>query len=782
MSVEKPIAIRWTYACNDVRFARKDNPSAWVTTDQVNGAMFMSYPVFEFIPGTAEKEPRRYGDMVFDIDTGDRAVSDAIAIIAHFEGVYGVEPDQWRIYLSGKKGVHLELADSILGTEQGHVMLPMGYKRLAKDVEGALNITLDTSMYNRGTGKPYRQPNVMRDTGTCKRQIEHEALFEITTEEEYRAACSSPGGTWQPANTERNALLAAKLEQYISEAEEHQEKLSSNPPLTDDEVDRLALNRPACVSFLANVQDAQGTGATYNDVAIQLTAYAVSAKVSEQDFINGCHPFIFNYPSSSLKTPQMREDNCRARFRTMSAHEYQFSCGGILALRFKGFSCDDCKCKTVRPLGSVVTAEDTDAVSISLDLPEHIANPGGLISLGMQGLVKAGSPSIPQFALPVVMSVLANALAGKIIYNRVWPNIYNVKVGTTSLGKSDTDDIMRTAMGEYVLDHQFYGPTGFASGPALMRSMVDNPMVLVTLDECTNLFKRYMHSDPISDGIRDTLLELYSNSGGRIRRVYSDSKKSIDVERPCVSLIGNATGVVFDAIKSEDFDTGTMQRFDFWAYDGPALERDDGEVDFTMINQFAEAVAKIYASTPPIDGNLAMSSRIPLNIGADDQCKQALKAWSKQIIAEANAASGDGEKGIVSRKYNLAIKYALIHMASSRPVESLYEPMTCADLHYGQDVATMLARWKIETLTQRVSQGEFHRQCQDFKAAIISAIKNGKRPTFKVLAHRRPALKNWRMKDSHEVISVLEKRGEIVLDESKRPTAYYLVKSSSPDC
>ena len=403
-------------------------------------------------------------------------------------------------------------------------------------------------------------------------------------------------------------------------------------------------------------------------------------------------------------------------------------------------------------------------------------NPGGLISLGVEGLRKAGAPDIPQFALPVVLGVIANAISGKMVIDRVWPNVYNIKIGSTSLGKTDTDKIMRAAMSEYVLDREFYGPTGFASGPALMRSLIDAPKMLLTLDECTGLFKRYQHSDPITDGIRDTLLEIYSNSGGVIRRVYSDSKKTIEVQYPCVSLIGNATPVVFDAIRAEDFDTGTMQRFDFWCYDGPALERAEADIDCTLINQFAESVGNIYRSSPPVDGNMAALMRVPHCMEASVECREMIRAWSKKIIAEANAETSDGAKGIVSRKYHLALKYALVHAASARPVEELYAPLQAIDFSYGKAVAEMLGSWKLNTLTGKVSQGDFHRQCEDFKAAILSAMKNGKRPTFKALANRRPALKNWRMRDSQEVIAVLEKRGEIVLDESKKPTAYYLAR------
>ena len=102
--------------------------------------------------------------------------------------------------------------------------------------------------------------------------------------------------------------------------------------------------------------------------------------------------------------------------------------------------------------------------------------------------------------------------------------------------------------------------------------------------------------------------------------------------------------------------------------------------------------------------------------------------------------------------------------------------MVLADIEYGINVAQMLCSWKL-TLGDRISMGEFHKRCEIFKDAIRAVMRmNGGtvRPTFRVMANRRPALKNWRQKESEDVIRVLEKRGEIILDDSKRITAYFL--------
>lgn len=79
----------------------------------------------------------------------------------------------------------------------------------------------------------------------------------------------------------------------------------------------------------------------------------------------------------------------------------------------------------------------------------------------------------------------------------------------------------------------------------------------------------------------------------------------------------------------------------------------------------------------------------------------------------------------------------------------------------------------------RVSVGEFDRMCKTFVKAIDAARRINKRPTFNALRARRIGMREWRTKDSKEVIGILEKRGDIVVDESKKTTAYFRPKKGT---
>jgi hypothetical protein len=313
----------------------------------------------------------------------------------------------------------------------------------------------------------------------------------------------------------------------------------------------------------------------------------------------------------------------------------------------------------------------------------------------------------------------------------------------------------------------FYGPSDFASGPALLRALSQQPCALIVLDEATKMFRRYRGGpDPILDGKKDVLMELHSNTGMIYRKSYADAKNNIEILNPCVSVTGNATPVIFDSIKQEDFDNGMMQRFDFFCYDGLILER-GRMTPADEVDSITSAVSKFLS----INSSQLNS---PVETGFTADADKILEKWSKQITAEANQADEGGERGIISRKYESCIKYAMIHHASANGPEKLAEPLSAASLQWGIETAKMLADWKLNVLPKKVTAGDFHRDCELFKDAIRAVLNVKKRPTIQLMKVRKTVIAKWKPRELAEIIEALEGRGEIVIDESGRKPAYYL--------
>ena len=430
-----------------------------------------------------------------------------------------------------------------------------------------------------------------------------------------------------------------------------------------------------------------------------------------------------------------------------------------------------------RPEG-ICTVDDFEVgFSVSLDIPEKLYNVPGLISDGMQAAVEAGAPDIVQYNFPVVLSLIARSIASKLSFGGIWPNVYNVKIGGTSTGKTSVDQIFKAAFTRSGIE-KFYGPTDFSSGPGLQRCMAEGyPQCLVTLDEVSFLFKR-IKDDTNATGKLSALLELYTCNGVDINKPYGDSSKTITIKNPCLILTGNATPDIFDNIRIEDMTSGLLQRFDFWCYDGKIPYRTIPKHDNQSLSNFVSGVVNVFQSIPSQKNPNDLTGLIcNYNLKASDKVKTMLSEYSRYVTDESNAMAGDeGLTGFVSRRYNLALKYAMIHMAAIRPPKALYEPMQEENLQWGIDIAKLLCEWKINTLTKRLTAGEFHKDCEIFKDAIVAALKAKRKPTIKALCERKRRLNELKPREIGDIVSTLTSRGEIVVDETGRKPYYYLRK------
>ena len=412
--------------------------------------------------------------------------------------------------------------------------------------------------------------------------------------------------------------------------------------------------------------------------------------------------------------------------------------------------------------------EVDDSIFIPPDLPLP-----GLIGQGLEAL----EGDILQYSLPLVLTVISRAIAGKISLNGTHPNVFNVKVGSTSTGKSSTDKKFLRCLDI----ENFISMHDAASGPGIWRAVSETPQGMGMFDEISSLFIRH-GNDQVSDGKINTLLDLYSRSGEDFKRVFGDSKNSIHIHNPCVSIIGNATPTIFDAIQLKDFDTGLMQRFDFWVYDGPIKKKPllIGSNYFENTKSFIRELQRIMQSIPEEQSTLAELIKGCVELGTTSESLARIDEYSDYITQEANKADSEGEIGFVSRCFDLSLKYALIHHAAVK--YNIYEDIDIHDVEWGIRVAEMISGWKQNVLCNRVVSGEFHKDCEIFKEAIKAAIKSGRKPSFSYMASRRPRLKDWQFKYSENIIGVLKKRGEIIVKEGRDGiTLYHLPKKYEPN-
>ena len=89
------------------------------------GAMFFTNNSFSKPYGNSgAPEPHRWGKFTMDFD-GPGALKDARALaFVHLADLYGLDPNDLRFFMSGKKGIHIEGEAELFGAEDGDTHLP----------------------------------------------------------------------------------------------------------------------------------------------------------------------------------------------------------------------------------------------------------------------------------------------------------------------------------------------------------------------------------------------------------------------------------------------------------------------------------------------------------------------------------------------------------------------------------------------------------------------------------------------------------------------------------
>ena len=449
------------------------------------------------------------------------------------------------------------------------------------------------------------------------------------------------------------------------------------------------------------------------------------------------------------------------------------------------------RAQTPRPL----TQDDIREDSKLLHLLPTLYMDKGLIDDGMRAVLELSAVDIPQYSLPAVLIHIANALAGKICYEHVHPTCFFVRVGSTSTGKTSTDKSLKAFLSPYFqgvalpkkeedapseMTSTFYGPTDFASGPGLLRAIQKQPRCLMVMDEMTYVFAS-TRTDGVQQGKTHALLELATAAGSHMSRVYGDTGNNITIDGGVVNIIGNATPGIFRAFTLDDLSNGLLQRFDFWCYDGPALYRQKPSHDKSSANVFTKGLIAIHSAEKPA-GRYDLIKDGAVDIGATPDAEVVLTDYSREIVDDVNAEQDEGVRGILSRRYDAAIKFALIHAGATRAFKQLFLPLTVADIGYGKMLADILAGWKINVMAGLLSAGEFDNLCRLFVEGAKSAVTNGKKPTGRLIVNRRPRLKNVPPRQFDDIIKALRARKLItVVDAEGQSTVYLPLVSEPPD-
>lgn len=333
-------------------------PAAWKACEDaksaevaVKEAYHMTMLATDIVPAeNADYTNAKYfGDLVIDIDHGspddtdmDANVTKSITSAKLLVSALGNKissVDQLQIYVTGKKGFHIQVPWKLMFTKKSPSKdLPAIYKIVVKGLEvetGASGI--DYGLYSKGKGHMIRIPNKQRKEGTYKVQISAGELDSMTVES-YRMLSAAP----RPALQSPELVIGIGLVGLIQAARLHKEAL----PTQESEVPSECLEgfgvdkHPECINRLL-LGGREKPDKNFNAVAMQLAIYMQSAAVPYTEKGKILEVFATANPSSSYRTI-----DSRIRHVEMEAAPYvkgrQFSCQAMRGTIEMAQGCGGC--------------------------------------------------------------------------------------------------------------------------------------------------------------------------------------------------------------------------------------------------------------------------------------------------------------------------------------------------------------------------------------------------------------------------------------------------------
>ncbi len=429
---------------------------------------------------------------------------------------------------------------------------------------------------------------------------------------------------------------------------------------------------------------------------------------------------------------------------------------------------------TVSSVSHVVDIEEVQSAidggsNLTTDIPDEIINPGGLISLGVKGLSSDGLPKYRQLILADILSVIGQALCGKISVGKKIPAMFNLKVAPSQVGKSEISDAMiyalRRAGGGDII-----GPSKLQSGQSITRALAKKNNILCFCDEGARMLSGDKKgNDSNAKTMIETLLTLFSKNGTSYDSAYSDSSKNVELEWFAFGLCANATTDILDEISVSSLSNGMATRINFFCYDGPILSRGIGEGSKVNedLSRFASKISAIISMNQHSEGDRIRGGAYSLSTAV---VKEMLRSISDEVVRRCNENMHDNiRNSIIGQTYDMTLRIAMCHMASSRELWDLYDPIEEADITYGYRLARILSDWKLNVLMRRVSGSEFEEWCNIFYDGLVSCharylLGKGARPSISTIADRKKKAK-WPVKVWHEIVSYLEATEKINVEK-----------------
>lgn len=327
--------------------------------------------------------------------------------------------------------------------------------------------------------------------------------------------------------------------------------------------------------------------------------------------------------------------------------------------------------------------------------------PPGLIGEIAEYIYRSAVRPVKEVGLIAALGLMAGLTGRQYNISGTGLNMYLIFLAKTGRGKegiaNGIDRITSEVQKSIPQANRFRGPSAFASGPALVKTMGEKPVFLSILGEFGLTLQQIC--DPRANGaevtLRKALLDLYQKSGwfSVLRAsVYSDREKNTDdVRSPALSLLGESTPSTFlEGLGAQHIADGLIPRFSILEYTGPRpyLNENNG---FAPSDILINKMVDIFSLVLTMEANDAH-----MEVKMDSEAREisnAFEIWTTDVI---NNATNQSLAELWNRAHLKALKLsALIAVGVniSKPIVT----KECMDWAIGfvkQDIDTLLIRFE----------------------------------------------------------------------------------------
>ena len=282
--------------------------------------------------------------------------------------------------------------------------------------------------------------------------------------------------------------------------------------------------------------------------------------------------------------------------------------------------------------------------------------PPGLVGEIAKYIYSAAAHPVREIALAGALGYFAGLVGRQYNVSTVGLNIYLILLADTGTGKESMASGISTLNKELCVSiiqaKDFIGPSSFASGPALVKTMARTSSIISIQGEfgitLQNLCDPRANSAQMT--LRQAILDLYMKSGKNNvlnPSVYSDSEKNTElVECPALSILGESNPVTFyEGLSEQHISDGLIPRFIVIEYKGkrPYLN-DEANIGHApsdaLMNKLVETVTTVF------DLKLNQSHG---NVVLAEDVKKESKKYGMAITDTMNASKSQTLKQLWSR-------------------------------------------------------------------------------------------------------------------------------------